>query len=327
MIKAIATVPAAPIEEIEKQPVVLSFDKVENAVDVFLSFQDVRHKTPTTYKRALHQFFGWVRSTGRTIGELTRADVLQFKRDMESEQYAPNTINSYLTAIRRFYSFCDLYGVYPNIAKEVKSEKTNNGDEHEKSDFTTTQAADILRATAETGNRRDVAIMEIMMRCGLRTIEIVRANVGDVQLVGDVYTMTVHGKGDKIRRVPLTPKTWSALNDYLTNDRRGAKDNEPLFTSNGHQCKGGRMATESISRMAKRNIRAVGINDNKHTAHSCRHTALGAILEHSDDPAALTNAQIIAGHADPSTTMIYVKQAAQRRFMQNAPNMILDELF
>lgn len=328
MIQAIATLPAAPIEDTEKQPVVLSIDKTENAVDVFLSFQPrLNNNSPYTYKRALRQFFGWVRSTGRVLSALTLADIIQFKKQMEANEYAPNTINSYLTAIRRFYSFCELHGIAPNIARGIEGAPTNNTEEHEKSDFTKTQAAEILRATAETGNRRDIAIMETMFRCALRTIEIVRANIGDVGMVGDVYVLKVHGKGNKIRFVPLTNKTWEAINNYLSNDRRGAKDNEPLFTSNAHQCKGGRMATASVSRMAKAQFRAVGINDSKHTAHSCRHTTLGAILEHSDDPAALTNAQILAGHVDPATTMIYAKQAAKRRFMQNAPNMIIDELF
>jgi len=326
--KTLSNIPAttATIKNIQT-PVVLSIDKVENAVDVFLSFQQVKHNTPSTYKRALRQFFGWVNRTGRVIGELTRADVLSFIREMESAELSPNTINSYLTAIRRFYAFTDLYGVFPNIAKEIKGARTNATSEHEKSDFTTTQAGDILTATQETGNKRDIAIMELMFRCGLRTIEVVRADIRDVELVGDVYTLKVHGKGDKFRRVPMTPKAWTALNDYLTTERKGAKDNEPLFTSNAHQCKGGRLATASVSRMAKKNIRAVGINDAKHTAHSCRHTALGAILEYSDDPAALTNAQILAGHSNPETTMVYVKQAATRRFMQNGPNLILDKLF
>ena len=302
-------------------PETLSIDRVGNAIDVFLSFQDVNHNTPLTYKRALRQFFGWVASTGRAINTLTRADVLQYKQDMRARQMSPNTINSYLTAIRRFFTFCEQYDIAPNIAKGVKSERTNSGEEHEKSDFTAAQAANIL--SASEGNKRDYAIMSLMMRCGLRTIEIVRANIGDIALMGDVYVMTVHGKGDKIRRVPLTPKTWQAVNDYLSAERRGAKDNEPLFASAAHQCKGARMTTHSISRIAKTNIRATGINDSKHTAHSCRHTTAGLIYAETHE---LDRIQQLLGHADPATTQIYAKQAMRADYYQHAPNMVLDNI-
>ena len=314
-------------------PGTLSIDAFQNAINVFLSFQDVNHRTPDTYKRALLMFRNWIVRTGRHLSELTRADIIQFKQDMRSGEnmqngrpLSPNTINSYLTALRQFYSFCELHGVAQNITKGIKSERTSNAEEHEKSDFTPNQASAIL-AVAD-GNKRDAAIMALLMRCGLRTIEVVRANIGDLELIGESYVLTVHGKGDKIRRVPLTPKAWKALNEYLLAERRGARADEPLFASAGHQCIGGRMASGSISRIAKTYIRAVGINDGKHTAHSCRHTALGCIVsEQNHDPNKMQTAQTLAGHSDPATTWIYVKQQAKRDFLSSTPNAIVDTLF
>lgn len=304
-------------------PDTLSDNCTSNVIDVFLSYQDINHNSPNTYKRALRQFFLWVVNTGRSVDNLTRADVLQWRQDMRDRQLSPNTINSYLTALRRFYDFCEQYKIAPNIANRIKSEKTTSNEEHEKSDFTATQTNNILQATIDAGNKRDVAIMALMFFCGLRTVEVVRANIGDITLYGDTYILTVHGKGDKRRRVPITPKAWQAVNNYLSNERKGAKDNEPLFASNGHQCKGGRMATASISRMAKKYIRAVGINDSKHTAHSCRHTTAGLIYGQTHE---LDRIQQLLGHSDPATTQIYAKQAMQADFFNNAPNLAIDNL-
>jgi site-specific recombinase XerD len=310
---------------IQNVPAVLTSDVLDNVTNVFLSFQQINHNTPATYKRALRQFFGWVGQTGRTIANLTRADLLAYIQDMRAREMSPNTINSYLTAIRRFYEFCDLYNVAPNIAKGIKGVPTTSAEEHEKSDFTPTQAANIL--TAAEGNKRDHAIMMLMMICGLRTIEIVRANIGDIELMGDTYVLTVHGKRDKKRRVPIPSETWAAVNAYLFTERRGAKNNDPLFASNGHQCKGDRLTTRSVSRIAKNNIRAVGINDSRHTAHSCRHTALGCIVsEQNPDTNKMQTAQTLAGHSDPNTTWIYVKQQAQRDFLRSAPNKIVEHI-
>lgn len=312
---------------IQNIPAVLTSDVLDNVINVFLSFQQISHNTPATYKRALRQFFGWVGQTGRTIANLTRADLLAYIQDMRAREMSPNTINSYLTAIRRFYEFCDLYNIAPNIAKGIKGVPTTSAEEHEKSDFTPTQAANIL--TAAEGNKRDHAIMMLMMICGLRTIEIVRANIGDFELIGETYIMTVHGKRDKQRRIPVPSETWAAINTYLSTERRGAKNNDPLFTSNAHRYNGRieRLTTRSVSRIAKDNIRAVGINDSRHTAHSCRHTALGCIVsEQNPDTNKMQTAQMLAGHSDPATTFIYVKQQMRRDLLRSAPNQIVEHI-
>lgn len=333
-----ATIPAKSDNYliVRNVPAVLSIDSLENAIDVFLSFQQVNHNTPDTYKRALRVFFspkqnrngqivGWVYRTGRTIANLTRADLLAFIQDMKAEGKSPNTINGYMTAIRQFYAFCELHGITTNIAKGIKRVPTTNAEEHEKSDFTPTQAANILNASAD--NRRDHAIMMLMMICGLRTIEIVRANIGDIELIGETYVLTVHGKRDKKRRVPIPSETWAAVNDYLLNDRRGSRNIDPLFVSVSNRSNGDRMTTRSVSRIAKDNIRAVGINDTKHTAHSCRHTALGCIVSDlNNDPNKMQTAQNLAGHTDPATTWIYVKQQAQRDFLRSAPNKVVEHI-
>ena len=292
-------------------PAILSIDSLENAIDVFLSFQQVNNQTPETYKRALRVFFspkhnkngeivGWVYRTGRTIANLTRADLLAFIQDMKADGKSPNTINSYMTAIRQFYAFCELHGITTNIAKGIKRIPTTNTEEHEKSDFTPSQASNILS---------------------------VRANIGDIELIGETYVLTVHGKRDKKRRVPIPSETWSAVNAYLFTERRGAKNSDPLFVSVSNRSNGERMTTRSVSRIAKDNIRAVGINDSRHTAHSCRHTALGCIVsEQNDDPNKMQTAQNLAGHTDPATTWIYVKQQAQRDFLRNAPNKIVEHI-
>ena len=293
------------------------------AISAFIANQDIRHNTPATYKRALKQFFNWVEESGRQVADLARKDVLSFKRALEAADYSPNTINSYLTALRRFYTFLSLQG-YKNITEGIKSERTASTDRFEKSDFTSEQAAAIVEAVRADGSRRDVAIIETMIRCGLRTIEVVRATVGDIQEVGGGYILRVVGKGDKIRFVPLTAKTYAAINDYLRRDRRNARPNEPLFISEAHQCKGAALTTASVSRLAKKYIRAIGIDDSRHTAHSMRHTTAALIYESTHD---LDRIQQLLGHSNPATTQIYAKQAMQRDYFAHSPNTCIDNLF
>ena len=107
----------------------------------------------------------------------------------------PATIALYLTACRRFFSWTESTGVYPNITAGVKAPKLSKG--HKKDCFTGTQLKGIIsgidRSSVE--GLRNYAVMALMTARGLRTVEITRANVEDLQTVADVPVLYVQGKG------------------------------------------------------------------------------------------------------------------------------------
>lgn len=292
--------------------------RINAAVSDFLSHIDVADGTPKTYRNSIKQFFSYVGSTGRSVESIDKGDIIAFKKYLQQNGYKPTTINGYLTGLRQF---CKFVG-FGEMVEGVKSVKT--GSTYEKGDFTKEQAAAIVGVVREYGSRRDIAIIETLLRCGLRTIEAARLTIGDIELQGNAYVMKIHGKGDKFRIVPLTPTAHAAIKNYLKHDRRGAKDSEPLFASEAHQNQRGTLSTASISRLCKKYIRMIGIDDSRHTAHSLRHTTAGLIYEQSHD---LDRIQTLLGHSNPATTQIYAKIAMQRDFMAHAPNQVLDELF
>lgn len=300
-----------PIECTTKQ-------RIAAAISAFVANIDVADSTPATYRKSLNQFFAYIAASGRDVESIDKGDIIAFKKYLQHNGYKPTTINSYLTALRQF---CKFVG-FGDMIEGIKSVKM--GSTYEKGDFTAEQAAAIVAAVRADGNRRDIAIIETLLRCGLRTIEAARLTIGDMELQGNAYVMKVHGKGDKFRIVPLTATAWRAICDYLQHDRKGAKDSEPLFASEAHQNQGGTLSTATISRLCKKYIRAIGINDSRHTAHSLRHTTAGLIYEQTHD---LDRIQTLLGHSNPATTQIYAKMAMQRDFMQNAPNQVIDTLF
>ena len=291
----------------------LKAETFETIASAFVSFQQVHHNTPATYLRSLRQFNAWVNASGRALASLNKSDILAFINDMRAGHYSPNTINSYVTAVRRFYVWLEEMGLARNIAANIRSEKYD--ELHVKKDFTASQAVAILKAAEN--NKRDFAILNLMLYCGLRVSEISNATIGDIQLIGDSYFIQVLGKGDKVRRVPIPAEAMAAINDYKQAERKGAKDAEPLFASKAHQCKGGKMATASISRMAKDAIRSIGIDDKKHTAHSLRHTTAGIMYEAG---VPLPRIQKVLGHSNIATTEIYAKDAMERDYLASTPN-------
>lgn len=90
------------------------------------------------------------------------------------------TVSLYLAAARKFFTWCEQRGIYPNVTRGVKSPKVDTG---HKRDFVGANQlknilADMPRNTLES--KRDYAIIALMASCGLRTIEVARANIGKV---------------------------------------------------------------------------------------------------------------------------------------------------
>ena len=122
------------------------------------------------------------------------------------------TVGGYITSVRRFYEWTEAKKYYPNIAKGVKTPK--RAQQFKKQPLSATESTDLLN---QVTNPRDLAIINLCLRTGLRTIEVVRANVGDIETKGGQIILNVHGKGrdDKDQFVILTNKAQAPITEYL----------------------------------------------------------------------------------------------------------------
>ena len=300
-------------------PVVNRNTSIVEAVEVFLGECDIRANSKNVYRRGLLYFFRWVDSTGRTISNLTRADILAFKDTLLSP-HSNLSVAGYLVALRRFYEWCEGNKLYPNIAKGIKSPKRKNA--YLKEHLRENQIADLL-AHFE-GNTRDYAIVNLLLRTGLRCIEIVRANVEDITFKGGQRILRVWGKGrdDKDSFVVLTDKAYAPIKAYL--DTRGTTTlKEPLFISTSNRNLKGRLTTRSISKICKEGFRAIGIDGKEYTAHSLRHTTAVLLLKNGS----LADVQSVLRHSSPATSQIYTKSIEEELRLQNPSEMKLDGIF
>ena len=300
-------------------PVVNRNTSIVEAVEVFLGECDIRANSKNVYRRGLLYFFRWVDSTGRTISNLTRADILAFKDTLLST-HSNLSVAGYLVALRRFYEWCEGNKLYPNIAKGIKSPKRKNA--YLKEHLRENQIADLL-AHFE-GNTRDYAIVNLLLRTGLRCIEIVRANVEDITFKGGQRILRVWGKGrdDKDSFVVLTDKAYAPIKAYL--DTRGTTTlKEPLFISTSNRNLKGRLTTRSISKICKEGFRAIGIDGKEYTAHSLRHTTAVLLLKNGS----LADVQSVLRHSSPATSQIYTKSIEEELRLQNPSEMKLDGIF
>ena len=300
-------------------PVVNREVSIEKAIELFVAECDIRENSRNVYRRGLQYFFKWVENTGRTISELTRADIITFKDSLLST-HSNLSVASYLVALRRFYEWAEGNKLYPNIAKGIKSPKRKNA--YLKEHLRENQIAELLKHFE--GNTRDYAIVNLLLRTGLRCIEVVRANVEDITFKGGQRILRVWGKGRDERDafVVLTDKAYAPIKAYL-NTRGSTTLKEPLFISTSNRNLKGRLTTRSISKICKEGFRAIGIDGKEYTAHSLRHTTAVLLLKNGS----LADVQSVLRHSSPATSQIYTKSIEEELRLANPSEMKLDGIF
>ncbi len=141
---------------------------------------------------------------------------------------------------------------------------------------------------------RDIAVLTLLYGCGLRVAEALSLNVGDLDK-GDI--MTVRGKRNKERLVPLLPAVVEAIDNYVRACPKKLERGEALFIG----VRGKRLNARNVQ-LAMQKIRiALGLPSSA-TPHALRHSFATHLLTAGGD---LRTIQELLGHADLSTTQHY----------------------
>ena len=143
-------------------------------------------------------------------------------------------------------------------------------------------------------DKRDLAMLELFYGSGVRLAELVGIDLKDLDLQGGFVTVT--GKGNKVRQIPLGTPCIAAIESWLA--ARGPADaGAPLFTGRG----GRRIGRRTVQQRLKR-LGGAQLGSNTVHPHMLRHSFASHLLESSGD---LRAVQELLGHADISTTQIY----------------------
>lgn len=240
----------------------------------------------------------------------------------------PNTVKQYLQSVKQFFSWTAAEGLYPNIAANIHAPKIS--DTHRKDSLTAhdvqtiensitstaaakqTAAAEAEKDTAgrvqrstEQGKRL-LAIYSLAVNAGLRTIEISRANIKDIEVKNGAACLYVWGKGhaEPDAKKPLAPEVYAAIKDYLTARSDNPTGGSPLFVATGNRSGGSRLAPTTISSMIKQAMITAGYDSERLTAHSLRHTTGQNVMQITGDN--IYQTQQYMRHSNPKTTEIYL---------------------
>jgi integrase/recombinase XerD len=275
-----------------------------------------------TYRNGLKQFYEW----GKTKGNppVTPEVIRWFKEHLIGRGLKPATVNAYLVALRVFFEYyAERRFIAYNPVKLVKGMKRKSG-VHSKSPLTVEEIHRVLSFIRPPDpslpdrikELRNYAMIYLMVKTGLREVEIIRARVEDIQTYQGEKVLFVQGKGrhDKTELVVLVPEVYNSLMDYL-NGRGFSKPEDPLFAklilpTKTQSIRPRTLTTRSIQRVVTEYLYRAGIKtkDNPRpeiTAHSLRHTTANLAL---DGGAPIVQVQEMMRHSKIETTMVYVKQ-------------------
>ena len=287
---------------------------MQNLVEDFLQYlRNERGQsglTQKTYAALLGDFVEWAGHCGlqdwKQVNLAHLMDYIQHERHrslkppFDKPGRTPGTETVYLeiAALRAFYKYCEAEHLLPeNIAENLslprrwqRLPKALSGDEIQRL---------LEHVSPETpGVCCDQAALELAYASGLRLAELRGIRLEQLHL--DAGFVTVIGKGNKERVVPVGRKAVEALRHYLDAARPGLvrpKSPANVFLTR----RGTAFAAPTLWLRIKKRARLAGITRNT-TPHMLRHSFATHLLEHGAD---LRVIQELLGHANISTTEVY----------------------
>ncbi len=146
---------------------------------------------------------------------------------------------------------------------------------------------------------RDAAVLSLLYGAGLRISEALSLKRSEIPAPGKGDSITVTGKGNKSRMVPLIAQITQAIADYIAICPFDLPADEAVFRGE----KGGPLSPRIVQLAMERMRGGLGLPDSA-TPHALRHSFATHLLARGGD---LRSIQELLGHASLATTQIYTQ--------------------
>jgi integrase/recombinase XerD len=251
-------------------------------------------------KRFGHFYRTELKKTGPYVPKLQETDLQAFVDYLRSTQYlAASTVNTRIAALRSFTRFALEKRLHRrDIARGLKTffiQPSPKNDRLTKGEIRRLVTAVNLNAR---NGLRDLAIIQLLLQCGLRVNEVHSLCIDDVVINKKDGRIRVRDEKTRSERIlPLNASARSACRKYLVM-RGDAAGKEPLFLSQH----GERLAIKSIKHLVKKYLCMAGRPDL--SARDLRHNLGRGLYEETKD---ITTVQHMLGHRSIATTIRYIK--------------------
>ena len=295
-------------------------------ISSFLTEFDGSANTVATYSQTIRIFFRWMINNRRDAANPTRADVTQYKKQLQAKGHTAKTVDNYLNALKSFFRWTSERGHYENIASHIRSNATTY--EMLKEPLTISQVQTLLNSCntlTDTGTRNR-AIIHLLYFCGLRVVEVSRLTFSDYH---PDYLM-IQGKGRITKEEVYLPQLAAdALKQYIAcrkHNEGKIHPDAPLFISYAHNQKNKLIpvSKQTISDMVRAQLIKAGLKTDKISAHSLRHSIAIHMI---DEGATLYDITQKLRHTDANMSRIYTRYIEKKKVRENAAFAVVQSKF
>jgi integrase/recombinase XerD len=287
---------------------------IELFLDMIAAERGGAKNTLAAYARDLADFSAELGKAGRTIAGASTDDLRGYLGSLARRRFAASSVGRRLSAIRQLYRFLYAEGHRADDPSAViEGPKRNRALPKVLSiaevDRLLAQArADMGQADQGAPKRlraaRLACLIEVLYATGLRVSELIALPISAAER--NARMLTVRGKGNKERLVPLNEAAKKAMAEYLAllSSANGVRETKWLFPSFGRT---GHLTRQHFARELKALAAAAGLR--QVSPHVLRHAFASHLLHNGAD---LRVVQTLLGHADISTTQIYTHVLEER---------------
>lgn len=268
-------------------------------MDILASFENYllgRGLAPGTaaiYLGHLHRFFSWVKDT---CGEpdpaaVTSLDVADYRRHLQNKNRKPSTVNNALDAIGSFFSWAKKAGLIQ--ADPTEGVKRLPEEKPAPKWLSRKELGALIRAVQKYGNKKEQALVILLLHAGLRVSEAVSLKATDVVIKErSGHVVVRQGKGSKYREVPLNATARHVLGEYMA-----TVQGDWLFPGRN----GGHLTARAAQKALEKYGRLAGVEV---TPHRLRHTFCKMLVDAGES---LDRVAVLAGHGNLNVTARYTK--------------------
>lgn len=275
---------------------------IQNFITELTSVRRYSQNTIRAYRNDLQSFEQFCLSNNKIkIDEISDRFIRKFLFHLSDNKLENKSISRKLSSVRSFFNYAFNIGII-----QTNPISTISNPKSEKKLPTVIDSETIIETYKIKSHREKypiikIVIIELLYGCALRVSELCNLKVKDYDSAS--HTITVLGKGNKTRIVPIGEKSEKILQEYLLMFAPNSRD-DYLIRNQFNK----RLNPRYVHRIVTRNLSQVS-DVKKRSPHTLRHSAATHMLDNGAD---LRVVKEILGHENLSTTQIYTQVSVER---------------
>ena len=267
--------------------------------------KNASNSTVVSYQRDLKKLFLYLDERGiHRVDEITSTNLNSYVLQLERQGFSTSSVSRSVASMRAFFHY--LFKIRKTENDPSEKIRSPHVDKKVPEILTMEEAVLLLEQPDTTTDKgiRDKAMLELLYATGMRVSELLSLKMTDLNLP---MNYLICREKNKERVIPFGKEAEQALKTYFERSREQfvhGQDRACVFTN----CSGDPMSRQGFWKIIKAYVQKAGIKKDI-TPHTLRHSFGAHLVQNGAD---LSAVQEMMGHADISTTQLYMDMNVRR---------------